>query len=92
MIKPAKGVLLISPLQAAAKTESGLIMENNSNTANAPSKGVVVEAGEGCDWKKGDVVFWRRYGVDETKEITEKGETSIFWVDNEDVRGQYLPD
>jgi len=77
--------VLISPIEAANKTESGLVMENSSNTASLPVKGEVLEVGELSQFKKGDIVLFRRFSVDSIKLITEKGEIETFFVDDEDI-------
>ena len=90
ILKPIGARVLIQPFQSADKTESGLIMENNSNTSAAPTRGIVIEAGDQSRFKKGDELFWRRYSVDELKTITPKGEIIVSVVDDEDVLLQVI--
>jgi len=85
ILKPIGKRVLIAPYIAADKTESGLFMENNSNTSVATTRGVVMEAGAESQFKKGDELMFRRYAVDELKTITEKGEVVVSLVDDEDV-------
>ena len=84
MLKPIGARVLIQPFQSADKTESGLIMENNSNTSAAPVKGSVIEAGDKSQFKKGDLLWFRRYAVDTLKVVTPEGEKEVNLVDDED--------
>ena len=77
--------VLISPIEAANKTESGLVMENSSNTASLPVKGEVLEVGELSQFKKGDIVLFRRFSVDMLTMVTPKGEITVNVVDDEDI-------
>ena len=70
---------VIEPYEAATETQSGLIMDNTSNTSAAKIKGTILEVGDGdngrlCKYKKGDIVYFRRYSIDELKYINESGE------------------
>ncbi len=87
MIKPLGKRSLVEPYKAANKTESGLIMDNSSTSGSAPVKGTVIEEGTESVLKKGDVIYFRRYSIDELKIITEKGETFVNFVDDDDVLG-----
>lgn len=91
---------LVKPYQAAEKTESGLLMNNESNVSAAPVKGTVVAAGRGRWWKLwldgsefqvGDVLYFRRYSIDILKTITEKGEQVVNVVEDADVIAKELP-
>jgi len=77
--------LLIEPYKAAEKSESGLIMDNSSNTSAAPVRGTVITAGSETKYKAGDDLFFRRYSTDELKFITEKGEQMLTIVEEQDV-------
>jgi len=83
-LKPIGARVLIKPYIAADKTSSGLYMETNNNTAAAPVKGEVVEAGDKSQFKKGDTIWFRRYAVDSLKIITSEGEKEVNLVDDED--------
>lgn len=76
---------LIKKYEAANKTESGLILENTATNSAAPVKGTVVSAGDTSRFKEGDVLYFRRYSVDDLKMITEKGEEELTFVEDEDI-------
>lgn len=84
-ITPVGARSLVRPHQAAHQTESGLIMDNTSNTAAAPIRGTIIAVGDTSTFKVGDLIMWRRYSVDDLKFITEKGEEVVSLVSDEDV-------
>ena len=89
MIQPIGSRVLITPFKSADKTESGLYMENNSNTSAASVRGTVIGVGDTSRFKLGDDILFRRYSVDILKIVTEKGEEEVMMVDDGDIIGQY---
>ena len=85
ILQPVGPRCLIKPFQSAEKSSSGLILENNSNTATAPVRGTVIRAGETSAFKTGDELFFRRFSVDTLKTATPDGEVEVYIVDDEDV-------
>ena len=92
MLKPIGKRCLIAPYIAANQTASGIIMENSSNTSNAPVRGTVIEAGNTSQFTKSDEVYFRRYSVESLKTITEKGEQEVMVIDDEDILLLVKPD
>ena len=84
-ILPIGARVLILPYQSATQTESGMLMDNQSNTSSAPVKGTVIRAGKESQFKEGDVIFYRRYSMDILKTITEKGEETVNIVEDQDI-------
>jgi co-chaperonin GroES (HSP10) len=77
--------VLVDVYKAAEETSSGLVMDNSSNTSAAPVLGTVLNAGDKSQFKKGDVIFFRRYSTDELKFITEEGEQVLVVVEDVDI-------
>jgi len=86
-LKPIGARCLITPYKAAEKSESGLLLDNQSNLSAAPVKGIVIEAGESSMFKKGQTIYYRRYSVDQLRILTEKGEEEVNFVDDMDILG-----
>lgn len=86
-IKPVGARCLVEVYKPAEKSASGILLDNSSNSSAAPVRGTVVDSGSDSKFKKGDVIFYRRYSVDELKVITEKGEEVIYFVDDQDILG-----
>lgn len=87
MIKPIGQRSLVEPYKAANSTESGLYLDTSTTDGSAPVKGTVLDVGEKSVLQKGDIIYFRRYSVDELKISTEKGEMVVCFVDDEDVLG-----
>ena len=88
-IIPVGSRCLVKPFIAADKTESGLVLNNESNVSAAPVRGTVLKAGDKSKFKKGQDLLYRRYSMDSLKMITPKGEETVYFVDDEDVLGYY---
>ena len=86
-IKPVGNRYLVKIYRAASQSESGLILENSSNTSAAPVMGTVLEVGDNPRFQKGDTILFRRYSVDELKYVTEQGEQVVHLVEENDVVG-----
>jgi len=79
MIKPIGARVAIEPIQGDKETESGLLLSDSNNIA-LPVKGKIIAAGEFSNFKQniGDIIFFRRYSVDELK-LNEGGEEKKFY-------------
>ncbi len=73
-LKPTPGYLLIEPLEAATKTASGIYLPDT--VSEKPQKGKILSAGAASfsdgqkinpPAKKGDVVFYKKWGGNEVK-------------------------
>ncbi len=84
-IQPVGARSLIKAHEAATESANGLLRANSSNAAAAPVKGIVIAAGTQSAFKVDEVIFFRRYSVDELKIVTENGEEVVTLVDDEDV-------
>ena len=84
-ILPIGNRCIIEKYKAAGETASGLIMDNSSNVSAAPIKGTILETGDEGKFKKGDVIFYRRYSVDDLKYIDENGEQEVTIVEFDDI-------
>lgn len=84
-IIPTGDRYLIEIHKAAAKSSSGLLIENNSNVSAAPVLGTVLKAGDTGKFREGQLVMFRRYSVDELKFITEEGEQTVHIVEGSEI-------
>lgn len=65
-IKPLNNYILVDPIEPKTTTSSGIYIPPNQKVVE---KGIVVDTGS-CDFvKKGDVVFFRDYSLEETEEF-----------------------
>lgn len=90
-IKPVGKRVLIEPIQGDTMSEGGLVLADTNN-AQTPVKGKVVEIGEDSKFKIGDVVLFRRYSVDELKGNLGGREYKHFFCDDEDIIAVELPE
>ena len=95
MLRPARGYVLIEPIQDTEKTSAGVYLPEQAK--DKPMKGKVVDLGntipiDGTIWiseiEKGDIVYYKKWGNEEVKE---DGKEYIF-VKFEDILGVYEPD
>jgi len=74
-LKPTSGYVLIEPMEAQTKTDSGIYLPDTSS--EKPQKGKVLAVGgdeildngkvRKCPVKKGDVVIYKKWGGSEVK-------------------------
>ena len=83
-IKPVGKRVLIRPYQAAEKSKSGLVMENNSNTSNAPVRGTIIAVGDESKFNVGQEILYTRYSTYKCVIITPEGEKEFIIVEDED--------
>lgn len=82
-ICPVGAKMIIEPF-TVDETASGL--ERSNQGYSTPIKGTVLKGGDTSKFKEGDVVYFRRYSVDELKEPQADGsEKSLFIVEDNDV-------
>jgi co-chaperonin GroES (HSP10) len=84
-ITPVGARVLILPYESASKSAAGLVMENNSNTSNAPVRGTVIAAGDKSQFKKGQQLMFVRYSSYKCVIITPEGEKEYLLIEDEDV-------
>ncbi len=71
-IVPLKQFILVEPLNRTEETSSGLILPEEKYTPT-PVVGKVLKAGVDSQFAIGDIVFFRRYSIDELKFATADG-------------------
>ena len=76
--------VLIKPYEAASKSASGLVMENNSNTSAAPVRGTIMAVGDESKFKVGMEILYTRYSTYKCVIITPEGEKEFIIVEDED--------
>jgi len=84
-IQPVGSRVLIEPYKSAEKSAAGLVMENSSNTANAPVRGTIVAVGDKGKFKKGMDILYTRYSTYKCVIITPEGEKEFVLVEFEDI-------
>ena len=89
-IFPQGDFMLIEPIgfTGEQKTKSGIILSEQSSSAT-PTIGLIKRAGESAKYKEGDMVFFRRYSLDEIEIKVSDGKKKFLFIANEDVIGQY---
>jgi len=87
-VRPIKNFLLIEPLARVEETTDGLVMPE-ATYSPAPVAGTVLRAGKNCvEVKEGDVVFFRRFSVDELAFTTPDGsKESVSLISEEELCG-----
>ena len=84
-IVPLKNGVIIKEMERETVTESGLEL-TEAQHAGTPVVGEVVAVGSESQFKIGDIVFFRRYSVDELSFLVDgKKQTVNFLTDNEIV-------
>lgn len=78
--------LLIEPFKQASETTSGLAMAEGDGNAT-PVCGTVIRVGQGCSFKEGDLLLFRRYSIDSLKAYTEEGEQEIYLLEESEIIG-----
>ena len=81
-----RGRLLIQPFKQAGATSSGLLMSDGDGHAT-PVYGKVIKASEGCAYKAGDALLFRRYAIDSLKAYTASGEIEVYLLEESEVIG-----
>lgn len=82
-ISPLKKTVIIKPLERGKETDEGLSLPDQEH-AGAPVVGEVLKAGAESQFLPGDIVFFRRYSVDElTFPVNGEKKTISFVTDNE---------
>lgn len=84
-IQPTGSHVLIKPYESAKKSTSGLVMENTSNTSNAPVRGTILACGAESKYKKSQEILFRRFSTDKLAVITPKGEVEVSLVEDDDI-------
>lgn len=80
---PVGAKMIVDPFKVV-ETASGVLRIDQGHST--PVKATVVASGATSEFKEGDVIFFRRYSVDELKIPQEDGsEKSMFVVCDEDV-------
>ena len=84
-IVPLKNGVIIKELERETMTESGLEL-TEAQHSGTPVVGTVVAVGSESQFKVGDVVFFRRYSVDELSFLIDGKKQSVnFLTDSEIV-------
>ena len=83
-IVPLKKFIIIEPLEAPTESESGLEMPEDTNPGT-PTIGRVIKVGEDSQFKEGNLVFFRRYSVDELRFRTPSGESTVNLLQDDEV-------
>lgn len=65
-IRPVGSFVLIEPVNRPEETSSGFIIPEEGYTPT-PVIGKIIAVGEASIYKEGDMVFFRRYSIDELK-------------------------
>ena len=93
MLRPARGYVLIEPIQDTEKTSAGVYLPEQAK--EKPMKGKILFIGlptkdypNTPDFEGDDVVYYKKWGNEEVKE---DGKEYIF-VKFEDILGVYEPD
>ena len=84
MLKPIGKRLIIDVYEGAEKTEGGLELSNTQSN-NAPVRGTVVRTRLDSDFVEGDIIYFRRFALDELKFTTETGEQTVYAIDEMDI-------
>jgi co-chaperonin GroES (HSP10) len=87
-IQPTKNYCLVEIASTEIETASGIV-QSEAQAYSTPVYGTVKKAGPESSFKEGDILFFRRYSVDELKFVTEKGEQILHLVQDPDVVGVY---
>lgn len=83
-VYPVGDRTLIEILDGDKQSASGLELSNDNNR-QVPVMGRVLKAGDGSRFEEGQVLLFRRYGVDELAMNFQGDEVKIFLVDDADV-------
>lgn len=75
-IQPLAKHILVKPIGRPTETSTGFVMPEEG-WSPTPVVGLVIAAGEGSQFKVGQIVFFRRYSVDELKFISADGQNQI---------------
>ena len=84
-IKPTPGFVLIEPTEQAAQTAGGIYLPDNAKGDRPQTGKVLAVAGKKSPVKKGDLVYYKKWGGNEVKI---EGKEYLF-VKFEDVLGTY---
>ena len=89
-IFPTGEFMLIEPVGFVGEqvSKAGIIIASASNSAT-PTLGKVLRAGEKANYKEGDLVFFRRYSLDEIEVKVTDGKRKFLFIGNEDCIAQY---
>lgn len=83
-IVPLKKGLIIRPFEKDTSTESGFLIPEQT-TAATPVLGTVVAAGSESTFAVGDIVFFRRYSVDELSFMVDGKRQEVNFLTDEEV-------
>lgn len=93
-IYPVGPRLLLEVFKHATETREGLIMTESEGHAT-PTVGTVIRTGETSMYQVGDVLMWRRYGIDNIKVYTADGDKEVYLLEENEVIaklvGQVVP-
>lgn len=87
-IVPLKKGLIIRPFEKETETAVGLMMPESSHTGT-PVLGTVVAAGDESRFKIGDILFFRRYSVDELTFDIDGKKVEVNMLTDEEVVAYY---
>lgn len=84
-IYPVGPRLLLEVFTQAKETKSGLEMAEGDGHAT-PTVGRVIRTGsKDSPYKAGDVLMWRRYGIDNIKVYTADGDKEVYLLEENEV-------
>lgn len=91
-IQPTKGHVLVE-LPARATQIGGIIIPDSTQANNAPVRGTVIRVPqEGSQFATGEVIFFRKYAIDELKfSEDDLSQVEVFIVDEREVLGVVRP-
>ena len=91
-IIPQGDMMLIEPMgfTGEQKTKSGIVIANQESSAT-PSIGKILAAGTKAKYKVGEMVFFRRYSLDEIEVKMADGKKKMSFIATEDVIAEYKP-
>lgn len=81
---PLKKFILIKPLSKVEETSAGFVMPEDTSANTAPVVGEVLKAGDESQFKEGQLVFFRRFSVDELKFSNPDGSQQVVSLISDD--------
>lgn len=87
-INPVGKRVLLSVFEGSTKTESGLDLADSSGGAT-PVLGTVIKTGSDSSYKENDVVFFRRFAIDEIKVDASDDRMKFYFLEESEIIGTY---
>lgn len=84
LIEPLRDYCLVEIAKTDVETTSGIFI-SEAQAYSTPVFGTVKKAGPKSGFNPGDILFFRRYSVDELKFVTDEGDQTIFLVQTPDI-------